>query len=134
MCWLTKEKPVLKIATEDIKVKKVLTVNMYSPYYSKKWEANEVYKLEYPIEPFENHWETEWSIERGFHSCVNIYEHFRNGMKYFSSNRTLNWAGFTIPTSIPRPVCIFNAVIPKGSEYYENEYGEIVSNQLKIII
>lgn len=130
MCWTTKEKPVLKIATEDIKVKKVLTINMDSPYYPKKWEANKVYELKYPIKPFR--WGVEWGIERGFHSCVNIYEHFRNGSKYLSSRRTFNWMTFTISTFI-LPVRVFNAVIPKGSEYYENEYGEMVSNQLKII-
>ena len=132
MCWTTKEKPVLKIATEEIKVKKVLTINMNSPYYSKKWEANKVYKLEHPIEPFEIRWGTEWAIEEGFHSCANIYEHFINGTEYLSSSRIFNWMTFTISTFI-LPVCVFDAVIPKGSEYYENEYGEMVSNKLKII-
>lgn len=28
---------------------------------------------------------------------------------------------------------IFEGVIPNGSEYYENEYGELVSNELKVI-
>lgn len=126
MCWSSKTKPVLQIAEEDIPVKKILlcregTNNYVSPCYREfSWNVNKVHttKLGEPIKPF-----LTYDISQGFHSCENI--------------RALGtfWAiGWHVIFERDSYEVVLNAIIPKGSEYYKNEYGEYVSNKLKICV
>ena len=59
-------------------------------------------------------------IKEGFHSYKTFERLLKNG-KSFKDHPYY------------RDLAIYKAVIPKGAEYYVNEKGEVVSNQLKII-
>jgi len=59
-------------------------------------------------------------INEGFHSYRTVERLLKNG-KYFKDHPNY------------RSLAIYKAAIPTGAEYYVNEKGEVVSNQLKII-
>ena len=145
MCWSTLKKPVLKTAKRNISVKKVLTFNRNSPLYFFHWEKDKVYCTDMPIKPLlsppisslrSKYWKwtkqrKRWLIEDGFHSCKEVYKVYRNGFSYFSSQPRLEKFGFTI-SLLGTYVHVFDAVIPKGANYYLNESGEYVSDMLMI--
>ena len=125
MCWSSKIKPVLLIAGKDIPVKKILlhqgTNDYVSPCYKQfGWNINKVHttKLGEPIvHPLS------YDISQGFHSCEDII-----ALDVF-------WAtGFHIIFERDYDEVVVSAIIPKGSEYYKNEFGEYVSNKLKICV
>ena len=129
MCWSSSYIPQLKTAEEDIKVKKVLLKTedslLHSPCETDfKWELGKVYENEIGIilQLF-----SYYHINKGFHSCQNIY----NGNTYWCS--CINNEEHIL-FEIDKGEEIFDAIIPKGSEYYLNEYGEYVSNKLMIKI
>jgi hypothetical protein len=111
-----------KVATNDIEVYKILRVlneSISSPCFSGfnwklgiQYEANVCFK------------DTKRIIHEGFHSLREC-------------PKTDKYRWLTIDNKDIFIKCtndrIFKAVIPKGSTYYENEYGEIVSNKLKLL-
>ena len=131
MCWISKNKPILRIAEEDIPVKKVLRVvkdvhhfwekHFYSPCFNVyEWTPGIIHEEEIGKvidTPF-----SDYVICEGLHSCANITLH--KGQAYSSRPMFIVYVNEHI----------FNAFIPKGSQYYLNEYGEYVSNQLCISI
>lgn len=135
MCWNTFKKPVLKTAKRNISVKKVLAFNMNSPLYFFHWEKDKVYCTDKPTKPVKygkRAWQRKrWFIEEGFHSCKEVYKVYWNDFSYFSSQPRLEMFGFTI-SLLGTCVHAYDAVIPKGANYYLNEYGEYVSDQLMI--
>lgn len=108
MCFINRRnQPSAKVATEDIHVFKGLTVDkkgrLYAPVQKTRWRIG---------------W-TKWSwrmvksgspdeIYRGLHSAKT----WQHANKYGDK--------------------IFNAVIPKGAKYWEND-DEFVSNKLRIV-
>lgn len=125
MCWISHCKPVLKVAEEDIKVHKILKKDedgYVSPIFQFcKWTPGIVYETTLghghigAIGNFE--------ICKGFHSCTEIHE---EGGVWCIKAKDL----FAIDSGEE----IVDAVIPKGSQYYLNEYGEYVSNKLKLCV
>lgn len=127
MCWITrlKEYQVKRIAANDIQVYKILEkrrtwisglIKYVSPFYNFKYKLNKVYKSRIELD-FQTR-NGALTIEKGLHSFTNL----RHAEGYCAANE---------------PYCktwlIFKAIIPKGSTYYVNEDGEVVSNKLKII-
>lgn len=133
MCWMTKYKPVLETAKKDIPVKKVLEKygdgQLCSPYFvGFTWEIGKVYEAEMD-EPMES--DGDYVIESGFHSAEEIeqIEADENGIGYYNVFLANN---HTIVLSLEK-LDIYDAVIPAESNFYVNEYGEFVSDRLKII-
>ncbi len=153
MCWKTNNlKPIKKKAKEDIPVFKIVRVNeddvimsYYKQFFYKcgktyNTEIGKMQKTEYQVDPI--HY-----IEEGFHS--------------YSADCTYNYCGKVIPSDLVGFSCLkeamvvllegkeifcdtlvsrdgfkvkkLNCIIPKGAEYYLNETGEYVSNQIKIL-
>lgn len=130
---MTKYKPVLETAEKDIPVKKVLDKyddgQLCSPYFvGFTWEIGKVYEVEMD-EPMESG--SDYVIESGFHSAEEIEKinADENGIGYYNVFLANN---HTIVLSLEE-LDIYDAVIPAESNFYVNEYGEFVSDRLKII-
>lgn len=129
MCWITDKIPVKEIAKEAIKVYKIINTHggLFSPcipYIS--WEIG---ILKYSKIGVSGH-----LIREGLHSLKDI-PHIEPQHGWSNLLSYLEWVT-TENKSIMKydyGEKVFEAIIPAGSEYYENENGEIVSNQLKII-
>ena len=147
--------PVLKTAKSDIPVKKVLRKTMYSPFYNFYWEQGNVRTLDddeqllpkkslyrWDVNPAKKIMkvQTGWEINNGFHSCKDIYRLESWDEIYFSSQPSITF-GFYLRQStynstgrkMPELYAVFDAVIPKGGNYYVNERGEYVSDRLMIV-
>ena len=113
MCWKSNNFISPKIATNDIEVYKILRVvdeSISSRCFEFYWKLGIQYETNVCFKG------------EGFHSSkeypkVNSYNWYTDKILFikFTNDR------------------IFKAVIPEGSIYYENEYGEIVSNKLKLL-
>lgn len=127
MCWITSKKENSKglIAKTDIPILKVLGRNGITPIMDFHIPFNE--KL--PQETIKEYliYLTLWRIDNGYHSysadgkIVDSVQEFclilKNG--YFSPTYSHKYN-------------IYNGYIPKGTLYYENGYGEIVSETLVV--
>lgn len=126
MCWVTycTNNMNKHIAKKDTKVYKVAmkgcTGVAIAPYYRNfDYELGITYgKLESLKPTYFPH--DECIINEGFHS----YRSFESLLKNLKSFKDHPYY---------RSLAIYKAVIPTGAEYYVNEKGEVVSNQLKII-
>lgn len=140
MCWTSAKKPVLKTAKRNIMVKKVLDKYMQSPIYHFQWRTDKVYTNEgVTIRPFESAYQIikygrNWVIEDGLHSCRNIYILCWNDKEYLSSQPKFDARNFVLLNSgrFRFKFKVYDAVIPKGANYYVNEQGEYVSDRLMI--
>ena len=125
MCWSTEatkhHRP--KIANTDLYVLKIFSfytnnlgkMILKSPFYSDmKWRFNKIYKTELG-KPYNPNFSTTMEITKGFH-C-------------FRTDVPSSYIGHYMGIN----TCIMLCVIPEGSTYYENEHGEIVTNQLEIL-
>ena len=126
MCWETrlKECQIKRTAVNDIQVYKILKerrtwifnqIKYVSPYYNFKYKLNKIYKSKLKLDQTRD---DVLMIENGLHS----FTHLQHAEYY---------------RAIGEPYCetwiIFKAIIPKGSTYYRNEIGSIVSNKLKVV-
>ena len=143
MCWVTYKKPTLerKKAKEDIPCYKVFKVRfswyksgiLTSPFFPEQaWVWNEVYEteLQEPFQDGHSPFNKEYKINFGFHSSASsIYkmETFHGNKMWRNDKRTF----FASAPHLKEIVC--ECIIPKGAEYYLNEYDEYVSNQLKVV-
>ena len=133
MCWIaTNEKELTpKIAEDNIPVEKIvmLGTNIYneeywcSAYFNKEYELNTTYRT---YDMFLH----SYVIEEGFHSYkgakIVIDKELKDIYIYGKDNKKLDsWS--------IRGMAIMSCVIPKGSIYYENRHGEIVSNTIRPI-
>ena len=137
MCWTGKITDKHIATAGDMPVYKVLLIkgnDLLSPYREMLYFKDILY-----IEKIRPIGEEEISIEAGLHcysgSCtvkmknayndkyilVDTKRHFR---VYYESFRS---------DTDNRIMAVFRGVIPKGTVYYENEHGEIVSEGLKIL-
>ena len=123
MCWISAKPPIGKVAKKDKKVYKVLSVKdgmIYSPIWSFfKWKIGLTEKAD--IRLF-----ADQMISSGLHSFS------RKPYKKRNKDGVIMWTNLVggklgyYPNDM-----LFECVIPKGSIYYENEYGECVSDHLK---
>lgn len=132
MCWTGKITDKHIATAGDMPVYKVLLINgdkLLSPYRDMPYVENMLYTQK--IRPIG---EGEIGIEAGLHcysgSCTvkmkNAYsdkyvivDTKRCFRVYYESNNGI--------------MAVFRGIIPKGTVYYENEHGEIVSEGLKIL-
>ncbi len=135
MCWISKKSIQPIIATEDISVIKVLSkhIRLYkevliSPYYGMEYKLDELYETDIKVE----HGDCITSISEGFHSyslkCP--LKKTSNALIVWTKDCTNVITGYIDNVT---PDTVYLAVIPKGATYYENDNGEIVSNQIKLL-
>ena len=123
MCWYTKNKNNAKpiVAEKDIKVYKVLTVggdSILSPCQYFEWELGVLYEEDIKVDTTG----LETYINNGFHS-LKIPPLYNGGFWCIGDKKLFGRCTYDV---------VFEAIIPKGSVYYENEDGEIVSTALKL--
>ena len=131
MCW-TGNITDKHIAKADMPVYKVLLINgndLLSPYRKMLYFRNILY-----IEKIKPIGEEEIGIEAGLHcysgSCtVKMKNAYTNRDIIVDTKRCFRLY-YESDNGI---MAVFRGVIPKGTVYYENEHGEIVSEGLKIL-
>lgn len=142
MCWTSHnyKHPVKIIADEDIKVFKIVNRNLTSVYEDFQYEIEREYKLMEPIVLEIGSTAGMWLINKGFHSYC--FETVKIYVDYYSnifSHETIQ--EISIYTKFGRndkfvgdigKYIIAECIIPKGSTYYINEFGEIVSDKISI--
>jgi len=134
MCWATDKLngiPIKHVADEDISVKKVLQYNIKSHSFSSpvvdcRWKIGETKKTKIGGIYSEN---GNYCIDKGFHSAHEIQVHLSDQgiYSFYQVNKKGN-KDYLFRKMYSDVICSF--VIPKGSEYYINEYGGYVSNQI----
>lgn len=125
MCWKTEiGRPVSHKACKDIICYKIVPNVAPDPaiVYSKIWHfeyhINKLYKTDLGKVIEQPYY---YSINEGFHSFKNLPILWRNFYVTFNNEF------YNIHYN-----SIIECVIPTDSTYYENEVGEIVSNQIKV--
>lgn len=140
MCWVTKNKKFIKkrIAKEDIFVKKLMSKSMdtkfvESPCFDMVWEFGrcENYREKIAIlKALDLDKKLAYVILQGFHSLsptCNVKKINQNAVAFYESKKVFSCFDYN------NSFILVDAKIPKGSIYYENEQGEIVSNKLIIL-
>lgn len=133
MCWVSSQ-AVKQVAEEDIKVFKIgeryegMFCSMYKGF---KYQLNQLYTsccIDIEFQDYNDR----FVGSRGFHS-------YDPSMAYLeiSKNVIPRWSVRTRQGALDFDTGDANyvkaeCIIPKGSEYYENEWGEIISNQIII--
>lgn len=136
MCWLGKIDK-RNILTEDVFCYKVLTPGLTSVYKNFKYNLNELYTTELLIPQRNISYPRLLTIEYGFHSystnCEFLlkYCEFSQSIRIYSKLYDDKGCHNIILDNIS-PGCLVYCQIPKGAECYENQHGEIVSNQIII--
>lgn len=131
MCWFGERNAVLKIAEEDINVFKIAIKSentIISAYKGFQYKIEQLYETEINLEKGY----TFASIDKGFHSYSNKCRLIK-GCSHFGYSAFRIMFKTRLLDSFGRhavPYCRVDCIIPKGSQYYENEYGEIVSNKI----
>ena len=131
MCWFSDKTPLKRVARKDMKVYKVLKCgfnnSVSSIFFKKTWILGVEEKMSYDIV-------VQWigdklvRIDDGLHSLKN---------KPFVWNDLwfIEYDGCSYPVFKADVVYnerVFECTIPKGSIYYMNDQGEIVSDRLII--
>ena len=140
MCWVTKNKKFIKkrIAKEDIFVKKLMSKSMdtkfvESPCFNMVWEFGRCEKYREKIailKALDLDKKLAYVIQPGFHSLsptCNVKKINQNAVAFYESKKVFSFFDYN------NSFILVDAKIPKGSIYYENEQGEIVSNKLIIL-
>lgn len=135
MCWVSYKKAEGKIAEEDIKVFKIgkthedMFCSMYTGF---KYQLNQLYTSRIDIE-FEFKEDRDRFVgSQGFHSYdpsivhLEICENVISRWSALAGQKLLDFD--TGDANYVKAEC----VIPEGSVYYENEWGEIISSQIII--
>lgn len=132
MCWRTNNKPICHNAKSDIVCYKVMHLKEKKHYYPFFWKVRYTYKSlicrykytsnsENPCVPL--------CLEAGCDYFASKYWFIDEGYHSFESKVKAEWEA----NSYSNKPCIVKCIIPKGSEYYHNEYGEYVSDQIIIL-
>lgn len=143
MCWVSFETKI-KVAKDNIPVTKIVIISndkIKSYYEGFEYSVGKTYKTELDL-PFENsiscYGKRSWSINEGFHSynssCPLEKEYFDRTVivAVLNPHRHTHVLGYS-PKKARDILGIMSCIIPKGSTYYENEVGEIVSDTIKPI-
>lgn len=141
MCWQTRYKTKLKVAEDNIPVTKIVRVssNIIQAYYVPEfiYSIGVVYhsKLDSPYL-----YGRSWRVQKGFHSykpscTIELYKAFCSDDWYCALvvKNLISVISDNYGPLYRDDLGIMSCVIPKGSKYYENEYGEIVSDTIKPI-
>lgn len=130
MCWKSNYTPVKTIAENDIQTQKLMLRKkdgtIISPFFDMTWEPGVVYDTEITLIRGLN----SGTVTNAFHSCLQILRcQGFNDIVYYHSATSRMMKELCIAD---RPYITFHSIIPKGAEYYYNEYGEYASNKLVI--
>lgn len=139
MCWYSKKESIKKVAENDVPCFKVVQMeddgSLVSVYYGKVYKPKRTYKHKNLI-PKKLVYQSfnEYRISKGLHSYATDVEITNNCIGTIIMVKGLVPIG-RIPLwfSNNYKFAKVNCIIPKGAEYYENEQGEYVSTQLKVI-
>ena len=131
MCWESSQ-AVKQIAEEDIKVFKIgkrYEGMFYSMYKGFKYRLNQLYSINICIKAY-YHYQSVFVGSRGFHSYDPSIVHLK-----ISKNGIIRWAVYARQRrldcdTVIAGYVIAECVIPKGTTYYENENGEIISEAI----
>jgi hypothetical protein len=132
MCWISNNKPEQLIAKEDITVYKVIQKypddKILSYFNDFPYELGEIYNTTITVRHFKDDYNNFYFIKSGFHSynydleiCIDP----------FITTPVLTDALETryYGTGVYGMIC----TIPKGTKYYVNEFGDVVSTSIKPI-
>jgi hypothetical protein len=151
MCWSTRIKKYAsqKDATEDIKTFKVVTKDNYGhyiPYYygiDFSYEVGRTHRHTKPIHidivDYSSGLDEQneiYEINEGLHSynCDKVKLIWHPHICQFAVESKYQWTYYTADSYLfSTDLYKMNCIIPAGTTYYENEYGEIVSNVLKVL-
>lgn len=129
MCWVGYN-PKKHVALEDISVFKIgikdKDEKLWSYYYDFTYKEGMLYNTKIGVLISIGGWNR--SICEGFHSYSNHCEIRINRSVFIIYPNTGKYLDILTGNLVR-----LNCIIPKGSEYYLNERGEYVSNQIKII-
>lgn len=136
MCWYSKEKKAAQIAREDILVYKIMLQNpdtgrLKSLYYGMKYEVGKVYWTDVSPISIDSPLYLEMKIDKGFHS-YSMDKTMATKDKYQIVIYNMENNGIVDSISFSDKLVIVKCIIPKGSKYYENDFGEIVSDRIII--
>lgn len=128
MCWSTNLQLEKRTASKDIKVFKVGNIvdgQLMSYYQGFYYDFNQPYRTDViPTSYYGSYF-----IYQGFHS------YNPKKCKYIKADTTGWWivkSGRIDLDTYDSTTNIIECIVPKGAEYYQNEHGEIVSNQIII--
>ena len=134
MCWVGKCD--VKIAKRDFYVYKLGCISdegfrsLYQNFIYIPKEINKKIKLEPVIHDYKIYElmkKQYGTIYEGYHSYKDIAMPYSDLRPYY---RTIYLGKFAEDIRLNNVYSIATFIIPKGSEYYENRAGEIVSNQI----
>lgn len=134
MCWVGKCD--VKIAKRDFYVYKLGYVSdkgfksLYQNFIYKPKEINKKIKLEPVIHGYKIYelmMKQYGEIHEGYHSYKDIAMPYSDLRPYY---RTIYLGKFAEDIRLNNVYSIATFIIPKGSEYYENKAGEIVSSSI----
>jgi hypothetical protein len=133
MCLITRQKKAL-IAEEDIKVYKILKKDGNAIYQNFQYKLVEVYKAKIKKS-------LQWNC-LGILDIDWLHENYPSGWRQHKeliclgaglhSINKLETAKIVLLDTINNDSRIFEAIIPKGSEYYKDEVGFMISSSLVI--
>lgn len=138
MCWIcSTDKFKLQRAEEDIVVYKVLKLDndkLHSPNFDCFiWIEGETYGSPIDIHTFKSGEHYYLEGLQGIHSyqqepIYDVYTESFVGRTFYSPKRSM-------PASYPQleGMCVAKCIIPKGTIYAINDYGEVISEKLKLI-
>lgn len=133
MCWTSLKKqgiPQPKTVEEDIIVYKVVTVNnrgIYSFFQNFAYKEQKDYCLGCELTVKDNVNDYYYVIINGFHSYdkkVKVSVNANFSVNVYSMDGAIYW------NYVNHGIAIIECIVPKGSTYFENEDGEIVSNRI----
>lgn len=150
MCWATVDigRTIGRVAKNDIEMYKVMVMKpledeelFYSAYHDFPYKKGDLYKLgsQTEIDMLREESITFYRIFKGFHSynsqstfLCKEHNNIGESLAVYSIDKGKVESYIENDGITPRILKKVRCVIPKGSVYFENEFGEIVSN--KIII
>lgn len=130
MCWQTYKSDCFssKIAETDIDVIKVLGKNKKTPFQNYHVEFNHPLPEE-KIKPEKQEFFVR--VSSGYHSYSLLHNKIKEIWSYFIIENDLH-PSYIYTAFYPKNCEFYKGYIPKGTVYYENEFGECVSETLVI--
>ena len=129
MCWTTNKIPKLEIADKDISVFKIVTPKLEAFFHRGFQYEIGVLSVSTLVKPIFK------AIDKGLHSySSNLIITNDNFSNYYRCRAIRIWLSdsyFIEYPDDPDLTIKMDCIIPKGSTYYLNEYGEYISNYLK---
>ena len=136
MCWYSKKKKAARIAVEDILVYKVMyrkpnNGRFRSLYRRMDYEPEKIYWTDVNPISIDSPLYLEMKIDKGFHS-YSMDKTMATKDKYHIVIYNMENNEIVDSIFFSDNLVIAKCIIPKGSKYYMNEVGEIVSDQIII--